>query len=68
MSEFKRVYTPPKDGTQFIAMWSHNGSVWSNTCRYNDLGYLEVFSEELNDFETGTYPPSNKEIIYYTNW
>tara|TARA_R100001143_G_C3361359_1_gene136997 strand:- start:60047 stop:60250 length:204 start_codon:yes stop_codon:yes gene_type:complete len=61
----KKVDTPPKDGTQFVAMWVFGSGLWSECCRYNEQGYLEMFSAENDDFETGALLPQNVEITYY---
>jgi len=60
----KQVKVPPKDGTQFVAMWVFGTGLWSESCRYNEHGYLQVFSNELDDFETGTGLP-DCEMLYF---
>ena len=59
----KQVKVPPKDGTQFVAMWAFGTGLWSDSCRYNEHGYLEVFSNELDDFEAGTLP--DLDMLYF---
>lgn len=50
--KIKEVKEQPTKG-QFVGMWIHNGEVWSSTYRFNELGYLEHYSDEEDDFTTG---------------
>ena len=42
---------PPTDGTQFIAIWMHNGHAWSGTYKFVH-GRLMFYNEATDDFET----------------
>lgn len=63
----KQVDEPPRDGTQFVAMWVFEGNLWSESCRYNARGYLEVYDHEIDDFSSAISIADHLEINYYIN-
>ena len=62
--KIKRVQFPPKDGTQFVDMWIWNDKLWSTTYRYNELGHLESYVDEDDDFTSGFFPRA-ENIEYF---
>ena len=48
--KIKRKKSMPKKG-QFIAIWVHNGVLWSDTLKYSDDGLLYRFSTTADDWE-----------------
>ena len=43
---------PPTDGTQFVAVWTFNGKLWSGTYKYRFVdGRLMVYNEATEDWD-----------------
>ena len=67
----KTTTTEPTSG-QFVAMWEHNGVLWSQNTKINSRGEREVFIDAYDENEFGdewiedpsTYP-RDTEITFY---
>lgn len=50
MDLFKRQTTVPTKG-QFIAVWMFEGKPWSGTYQYDSEGCIEVYNENLDEWQ-----------------
>lgn len=56
----KQTLIRPTTGS-FVAIWKHNGSLWSSTYRYNYSGALEEYATDVVD-------PENPDNIIGDHW
>lgn len=56
---------PNECGKPFVAMWEHNGELWSNTLMIDEYGELKLYSAERDDWVENNSIYSDLDVTYY---